>query len=148
MKNVKLQINVWSYVLLLPLVTIAISLILTHAEMPAIQFVHATVWGVGLVLLAAAVNLDNRSAPPLVVLGLVLPTLALVNLFAQPLLIPLTTILVAGWIVFAIWQVKQSNSNSRSAAARVVPLELRNSKSAHLMKVAKGQIQVLDVRTG
>ncbi len=148
MKNVQLKNNIWAYALLLPLVTITVSLILSNTQMPAIQFVQATVWGLGLILLALAVNIDNRSALPLVVLGLILPTLAVVNLFAQAVLMPLTIIVAISLLGFAIWQGWRKGEKNRSRSARVVPIESRKNTSAHVVDDVNEQMQILRARTG
>lgn len=142
MKYKVIESKLWFYIAVLPAITIAASLLLWLIDMPASQYVHAVVWGVGLVLVAVAVNIDNRSALALLVLGLVLPVLTLVSYFAQVMLAPVTVLLAVSWVLLGHWQIqrfKLEENNNR--LGRINPEPGASSLPTH----TTSEIPVLNV---
>ena len=130
MKLKSIYTNNWFIILMVPAVIISMSILLTMTEMPSSQYLQAIAWGLGLVLLALAVNIDNRSAMPLLVLGAALPILALVSLLVPVALLPISGFLAIGWIPLSKYQINwltvQSNPGKQADSAQILHLQEEN----------------------
>ncbi len=132
------KLNSWLVLGLTPLITVVAASVLAVTEYSAIGYIQAVFWGVGLIALAVAVNMGNKSALPYLAVGLTLPVLALASAYAPASLVWVVGVSVGAWLLiawlcrndpYAFCPTKVVNLNAprqqRPASnARVTPVDL------------------------